>query len=72
MLYYLLGRIIVYLAFGVAAIYMIEKMRNKSLSFEMRILMALTGPAGFAVTLIIYILYKAFGSDKKEEQPKSE
>jgi hypothetical protein len=54
MLYYLLGRAIVYLIFGAAAVYMLERMREKPLSTEWRVLLLLTGPAGFFITLVMY------------------
>jgi hypothetical protein len=64
MLYYLLGRAIVYLIFGAAAVYMLERMRDKALSTEWRILLLLTGPAGFFVMLVLYGINSLLKSTK--------
>lgn len=49
-----------HLVFGLAAVYMINRMRSpKMLSTEMTVLIALTGSVGFFVTLIIFLVFKS-------------
>jgi len=58
MIYWLI-RIAIYLFFGFIAVYLIEKMLNKRMAVEWRLLTLLTGPSGFGVSLIVYIIHSA-------------
>lgn len=63
---FIISGILIYLFFGIVAVYLIEKMLKKQIGWEFRILTSLTGYYGFFITLVIYILFKAINPKNNE------
>ena len=57
MLIYWLFRIAIYVFFGLLAVYIVEKMKEKPMSLEWRVLTCLTGPTGFGLALVFYLVF---------------